>query len=142
MMEDGFEGLDFYRESLTLVKAAYQLAGQLPELEKYGLASQLRRASASVPLNIAEGYGRYRYLDRLRFLYIARGSLQETLSGFIVAHAVGYIDSSQLTWARDLKSQIERKLNEYCRFVRQQAQGQTEYGDNHIREDEIIYETE
>jgi four helix bundle protein len=142
MLEDGFEGLDFYRESLTLVKAAYQLAGQLPEHEKYGLASQLRRAAASVPLNIAEGYGRYHYLDRLRFLYIARGSLQETLSAFVVAQAVGYIDSSQLAWARDLKSQIERKLNGYCRFVRQQAQGQTEYGDNHIREDEIIYETE
>jgi four helix bundle protein len=141
-MEGGFEGLDFYQDSLTLVKAAYQLAGKLPDYEKFGLASQLRRAASSVPLNIAEGYGRYHYLDRLRLLYLARGSLQETLSAFVVAHSVGYIDAEQLKWTHELKTQIERNLNGYCRFVRQQAQGQTEYGDNYIREDEISYAVE
>ncbi|NIV36007.1 MAG: four helix bundle protein, partial [Anaerolineae bacterium] len=48
---------------------------QLPQTERYDLAPQMHRSSKSVMANIAEGYGRYHYLDRLRFFYIARGSL-------------------------------------------------------------------
>ena len=78
--ERGFETLEFYQDSLKLIKASYKLAGDLPNYERYNLSDQLRRAACSISLNIAEGYGRYHYLERLRFLYIARGSLSETLS--------------------------------------------------------------
>ena len=84
--ERSFESLKFYQDSLKLLKASYKLAGDLPNYERYNLSDQLRQASCSILLNITEGYGRYHYLDRLRFLYIARGSLSETLSGFIIAH--------------------------------------------------------
>lgn len=140
--QDGFEGLDFYQDSLKLVKAAYQLADSLPEYERYNLSDQLRRAAVSVPLNIAEGYGRYHYLDRLRFLYIARGSLNETLSAFVIAQSVGHIDGQQLVWARTCKDQIERNLNGYCNFIRRQAQGQSEFGGKIIKEKPIAYDSE
>ena len=54
-----FESLKFYQDSLKLLKASYKLAGDLPNYERYNLSDQLRRASCSILLNIAEGYGRY-----------------------------------------------------------------------------------
>ncbi len=127
-----FESLNFYQDSLKLLKASYQLAENLPNHERYNLSDQLRRASSSILLNIAEGYGRYHYLDRLRFLYIARGSLSETLSAFIIAQNLGYCNESQLNWSRQLKQQIEINLNGYCRFIRKQKQGGSEYGNQYL----------
>ena len=130
--ERGFESLDFYQDSLTLLKASYKLAGDLPNYERYNLSEQLRRASSSILLNIAEGYGRYHYLERLRFLYIARGSLAETLSAFIMAETLGYCTKAQLDWSRELKQKIEKNLNGYCRFLRKQQQGGQEYGNQYL----------
>ncbi|TFI56262.1 four helix bundle protein [Mastigocladus laminosus UU774] len=128
MGDRGFESLDFYQDGLKLLKAAYRLAHSLPDYERYNLSEQLRRAACSVLLNIAEGYGRYHYLDRLRFLYIARGSLAETKSAFIVAESLGYCNCEQLNWVTQLKNQIDKGLNGYCRFIRSQQQGKQEYG--------------
>jgi four helix bundle protein len=130
--ERSFESLNFYQDSLKLLKASYRLAGDLPNYERYNLTDQLRRASCSILLNTAEGYGRYHYLDRLRFLYIARGSLSETLSGFIIAQNLGYCDEFQLDWSRQLKQKIEKNLNGYCRFIRKQKQGGREYGNQYL----------
>ncbi len=133
VVERGFETLDFYQDSLTLLKASYRLAESLPSFERYNLSDQLHRSSCSIGLNIAEGYGRYHYLDRLRFLYIARGSLSETLSGFVIAQTLGYCNESQLNWSRDLKIRIEKNLNGYCRFIKKQKQGGKEYGQQYIK---------
>lgn len=70
----GFKDLDAYKLALKVLKAAYRVSRSLPVEEKYNLADQMRRAAVSVTLNIAEGYGRYHYLDSLRFYYIVRGS--------------------------------------------------------------------
>ncbi len=131
--ERDFESLDFYQDSLKLLKASYKLAGDLPNYERYNLSDQLRRASCSILLNVAEGYGRYHYLDRLRFLYIARGSLSETLSAFIIAETLGYCNDLQLNWSRELKIKIERNLNGYCRFIRKRKQGGSEYGNQYLK---------
>ena len=132
-VERGFESLDFYQDSKIILKASYKLAESLPSFERYNLSDQLRRASSSILLNIGEGYGRYHYLDRLRFLYIARGSLSETLSAFVIAQTLGYCNSSQLNWSRELKIRIEKNLNGYCRFIKKQKQGGAEYGQQYIK---------
>ena len=72
-----FEDLRVWNASMDLAAAVYELAATLPAEERYGLASQIRRASVSVPSNIAEGWGRGSRSDYLRFLRIARGSLYE-----------------------------------------------------------------
>ena len=129
--ERGFESLKFYQDSLKLLKASYKLAGGLPNYERYNLSDPLRRASCSILLNIAEGYGRSHYLERLRFLYIARGSLAETLSAFIIAQNLDYCNQAQLNWSREIKEKIEQNLNGYCRFIKKQKQGVKEYGNQY-----------
>ena len=63
----GFEDLECYQLALQVMQEAYRVAKRLPPEEKYNLVDQMRRAAVSVVLNIAEGYGRYHYLDSLRF---------------------------------------------------------------------------
>ena len=135
LAEKGFGGLACYQHALRLFDAAYRLSTCLPAHERYCLADQLRRAALSVLLNIAEGYGRYHYLDKLRFFYFARGSLCETLSGFIAAHQAGYIEEDQLVWARITEAEAEKSLNGYIGFVRKQQQGSFEYGNKWLHED-------
>ncbi len=136
-----FEELRFYQAAMRLLKAAYNLADRLPKREKYNLASQLRRAALSIVLNIAEGYGRYHFLDKLRFFYYARGSLYETLSGFIAAHAIGYVDDEQLAWVRQTTDETGASLNAYINYIRDQKQGAQTFGEKHIQEPAIAYET-
>ncbi len=126
--ERGFEDLECYQLALQVLREAYRVAGLLPPEERYNLADQLRRSAVSVVLNIAEGYGRYHYLDSLRFYYVARGSLEETLSGFIACQELGYT-SDELPRQRELCHRALRSLNGYIRYVRRQQQGRQEYGD-------------
>ena len=140
MAEQGFENLEFYQDSLKFVKAAYRFASELPDCERYNLADQLRRAACSVTLNIAEGYGRYHYLERLRFMYIARGSLAETYSAFLIAKTVGYCSDEQIQWIGALRERIEKQLNGYCRFIRSQQQGGSVYGTKYIAEENELYD--
>ena len=136
----GFEDLDCYELALQVVREAYGLARRLPDYEKYDLARQLRRAASSVTLNIAEGYGRYHYLDSLRFFYIARGSLSETLSGFITCQVVGYISQADLDRQRELAHRALQALSGYIRYVRKQQQGQELFGNRLLHETEVKYE--
>ena len=66
-----------WQASMQLLVEAYRVAAQLPDIERYGLASQLRRSAVSIPANIAEGFGRSARGDYLRHLSIASGSLRE-----------------------------------------------------------------
>ena len=135
----GFEDLECYQLALQVLKEAYRVVKRLPPEERYNLAHQMRKAAVSVALNISEGYGRYHYLDSLRFYYIARGSLNETLSGFVICDEVGYT-SGELPDQRDLCHSALRTLNGYIRYIRKQRQGRQEYGDKLVvREEGPVY---
>lgn len=132
-----FENLACYKHAQKLFDAAYRLANDLPDYEKFNMAAQLRRAALSILLNTAEGYGRYHYLDKLRFFYFARGSLCETLSIFVSANQVGYIDEEQLQWVREVEMHAEKSLNGYIRFIRKQKQGTNEYGTKYVHNENV-----
>src|SRR5213080_2282630 len=72
-----FEDLEVYQVAREFRKKMYAVTRQLPDFEKFDLASQIRRAAVSLTNNIAEGHGRYHFADQVRFLLGARGSLQE-----------------------------------------------------------------
>jgi four helix bundle protein len=134
----GFEDLDCHQLALGVLKEAYALAERLPTSERYNLADQMRRSAVSVTLNIAEGYGRYHYLDSLRFFYCARGSLTETLSAFVSCAAVGYIEDAELERLRQQTHTALRSLNGYIRYLRKQQRGHAEFG-NQLHDDRPVF---
>jgi len=85
--------LEVWTKSIELSVAIYQLTRSFPVEERFGLASQLRRASVSVPSNIAEGAGRGSRGEFLRFIAIARGSLAELQTQLEIARRCGLCDS-------------------------------------------------
>ncbi|MCP8899607.1 four helix bundle protein [Gilvimarinus xylanilyticus] len=76
-MERKYQQLKVWQESMLLAEMVYKALLNLPASERFGLADQLRRASVSIPSNIAEGAGRGSDREFVRFLQIAKGSLQE-----------------------------------------------------------------
>src|ERR1039458_9579709 len=71
-----FEDLEVYRVAREFRKAMYAVTRKLPAHEKFELASQIRRAAVSLTNNIAEGHGRYHFLDQIKFQLQTRGSLR------------------------------------------------------------------
>ncbi len=135
----GFEDLECYQLAMKVLQEGYRIVSYLPPEEKYNLADQLRRAVTSAVLNIAEGYGRYHYLDSLRFYYMARGSIMETLSAFIVCDNQQYT-KGDIPRQRELCHSALRSLNGYIRYVRGQQQGKQEYGERTVREEQASYD--
>jgi four helix bundle protein len=128
----GFEDLKAWQLARRLMIECHQVADALPAKERYDLASQMRSSSKSVMSNIAEGYGRYHYLDSLRFYYIARGSLDETINHIITAHDLRYITEARFQELYELGREAERALNGYINYVRRQKAGSETYGDKYI----------
>ena len=77
-MGKGFEDLEIYQRSLALGDRIYQLVSGWDWFAKETVGKQIVRAIDSVAANISEGFGRYHYNDRVRFIYFSRGSLYET----------------------------------------------------------------
>lgn len=138
----GFEDLECYKLALDVMVNAYFVASALPLEEKFDLALQVRRVSKSISANIAEGYGRYHYLDSLKFYSNARGSLNETLSHFINGRLLGYIEQDYFEKVYDLVRQAERSLNGYMSYVRRQRQGEETSRPSMTREEVVTYQTD
>ena len=86
-----FTELRVWQRSHTLTLEIYKLTEGFPRHEKFGLVSQIRRAAASVPTNIAEGSKRQSHQDFARFLNIAEGSLAETEYLLMLGRDLGYV---------------------------------------------------
>lgn len=89
-----FENLDVWREAIALCDEVYFATRRFPDDERFGLTSQIRRASVSIAANIAEGRSRSTDRDFQRFLEIATGSLMETVSHLIIAHRQKMLDDN------------------------------------------------
>lgn len=87
------EQLEAWKVSMQLVKSVYQLTGDFPDEERYGLAQQMRRAAVSIPSNLAEGAGRNGDKEFLYFIGIARGSLAELDTQLQLALMLGFLNS-------------------------------------------------
>ena len=90
-----FENLEVWQIGRDLVTKVYTLTASLPQSEAFGLIAQIKRAALSVPANIAEGFGRYHYMDKARFYLNARGSLYELKSHLLIARDLRYLKRSQ-----------------------------------------------
>ena len=135
MSIEGLEKLKVWQKAREYALAVYRTALKcLPVEEKYGLDPQLRRAASSIPANIAEGYGRYYYQDMIRFCYIARGSLEETVSHLTLAHDLNYLSPSVYRPLMAQASELTRLINGYIAYLKQSKQGEHEPGSTSVHE--------
>jgi four helix bundle protein len=110
-----FEDLIVWQKAHRLVLSVYDLSGKFPGPERYGLTSQLRRSMVSVPANIAEGFKKRGRADKVRYMNIAQGSLEESRYYLILAQDLGYGDTRGLLCSID---EVGRILNSYASAIK------------------------
>ena len=120
-----FEDLDVYRAAREFRKSMYCVQKRLPAFEKFELGSQIRRAAVSLTNNIAEGHGRYHYLDQVRFTVQARGSLQELIDDLNVCVDEEYLTTQEVGVLKKKAWQVYQLLNGYIRFLRSRHQDES-----------------
>ena len=113
--------IDAWRLADDLTVAVYQQTRSFPKEEVYGITSQLRRASYSIPANIVEGASRESKKDYLHFLYIARGSLSETQYFIHLARRLGYLASADADVLREQTKMAFACLHGLIRAVEKEA---------------------
>ena len=113
-----FEDLGVYKKSRQFRKAMYGVTRRLPDFEKYETASQIRRAAVSLTNNIAEGHGRFHYLEQLKFLFQARGSLQELMDDLNVCEDESYLPVPEVNALKEQAKAVQRLISGYARYLR------------------------
>jgi four helix bundle protein len=109
-MSSSFQDLRVWQQAMSLAAAAYAASNTFPKHELYGLVSQIRRASISVPSNIAEGKGHRSDREFLHFLYHARGSLFELETQILLAQQLQYITDEKTNELVGLVTLVARSL--------------------------------
>ena len=115
-----FEDLKVYQVAREFRKSMYHIAGQLPDTEKFGLASQTRRAAVSLTNNIAEGHGRYHYLDQIKFILQSRGSLEELIDDLNVCADEEYLAIEEIGRLKEQGWRVRQLIDGYIRYLREQ----------------------
>lgn len=110
-MNRSYRDLQVWAKAMGLVQKCYEAARTFPRVEEFGLATQLRRASVSIPSNIAEGQGRIHRKEFLQHLSIAYGSLMEVETHLQIGHRLGYLTTEALEGLMDASAEIGRMLN-------------------------------
>ena len=113
-----FKNLQVWEKSHDLTLRIYELTSHFPREEIYGLTSQIRRACASVPTNIAEGCGRESPADFARFLQIAMGSASETEYLILLARDLKYINANQYVALTDAIVRVKKMLTSLLKSLR------------------------
>ena len=116
-----FEDLEVYQVARNFRKMMYEIARRLPDIEKFGLASQIRRAPLSLTNNIAEGHGRYHYLDQIKFTLQSRGSLEELIDDLNACEDEQYLLGQEIGSLKEDGWRVRQLLDGYIRYLRQQS---------------------
>ncbi|SRR6266566_1811040 len=113
-----FEDLEVYKAAREFRKKMYGVARRLPDFEKFGLASQIRRAAVSLTNNMAEGHGRYHFADQVRFFLGSLGSLQELVDDINVCNDEKYLEGDEITELKGEAWRVLGLINGYLRYLR------------------------
>ncbi len=113
-----FRELKVWEKGHRLTLRVYEATGRFPRQEMYGLASQLRRCSASIPANIAEGCGRSGDAELNRFMLISMGSASELEYHLLLARDLSYLDSKQHRDLSQRTQEVKRMLSTFITKLR------------------------
>ncbi|HCR70775.1 MAG TPA: diversity-generating retroelement protein bAvd family protein [Anaerolineae bacterium] len=114
-----FRQLKVWEKSHQLALAVYKVTKSFPKEELYGLTTQIRRASMSIPTNIAEGCGRNTDADFARFLQIAMGSASETEYQLILAYDLEFLSKESYDELHSNVEEVKRMLASFLKTLRE-----------------------
>ncbi len=117
-----FEDLEVWQKAVDFSKRVINVAERIGKEKKhFRLLEQLEAAAASVPLNIAEGKGRYHKKEFIQFLYISRGSLYETITLLHIFQKLEWIETEQLESLKQCSMEISRMISSLIRAIKDSA---------------------
>jgi len=117
----GFEKLEVWKKAKEFTKNIYRITNSFPDSERFGLSSQLRRASVSTCSNIAEGTTRNSFKDQAHFSTISFGSAVEVLNQLIISFELGFISDLEYSNLRQTLESITNKINSLKNYQLRQA---------------------
>ncbi len=117
MDEFYYRKLDVYKSAKILSHEVCQLTKTYPADERFALCDQLRRAVMSIPINIAEGFGRFSSKEKAHFLQIAFGSLSEVMCELEISLDENYINTTQFTQMESLIISVKKQLSNLHKSV-------------------------
>ncbi len=109
-----FEDVVVWQKAHQFTLGVYRLTQSFPKTEIYGLSSQFRRAAVSIPANFAEGFRKRGKADKVRFMNIAQGSLEECRYYLILTHDLGY---GEVTALNSLLEEVSKLLEAYSHAI-------------------------
>jgi four helix bundle protein len=118
-----FEDLKVYKVAREFRISMYRVAKRLPDFEKFGLASQVRRAAVSLTNNLAEGHGRFHFLDQIKFTLISRGTLEELIDDLNICTDENYLPAPEIAALKTSAWHVLKLINGYLRYLRDCKQG-------------------
>ena|SRR3989338_3650734 len=119
-MIKSFTDLEIWQLAKEIIIKVYKLLLTFPKDEKYGLVAQCKDSVISIAANIAEGFGRFHYKDKIKFYYNSRGSLEETTSHLLLSESLGFITLKNQKLYQEILQDLDRlavKLNNFIRSV-------------------------
>ena len=117
MASISFKDILAWQKAHEFVIKVYKTTKTFPEWERYGLCSQFQRAAVSIPANIAEGYKRLGTADKLHFMNIAQGSLEECRYYILLTKDIGYINQHTHDVLNADIEEVSKLLNGYCKGI-------------------------
>ena len=118
-----FKEMDVWRVAMHIARLTYQETRKLPDDERFGLVSQMRRTAVSMASNIAEGYGRGSPKENHRFVRISRGSLNETRHWLRRAYNRELLRPAQISRLKLMLDELGPRLNAYLDFIDRSCAG-------------------
>jgi four helix bundle protein len=121
-MASGIENLKIYQMAERIEIFLHKFTIKFPADEKYRMIDQIRRASNAITSNIAEGYGRYTFKEKMRYMYIARGESFELKQLMIRSQKKEYIKKESLEFIDNKITELIKGINGYIKFLRTKAE--------------------
>jgi len=115
-----FYDLDAWKKTHKFALDIYRITKGFPKEELYGITSQLRRAASSITANIAEGFSRYHYNDKIRFYHNARGSVSETQNFILLAKDLSLLIEKDFKYLFSLSEEVSKLINGLIRSIENQ----------------------
>lgn len=120
-MIQSFKDLIVWQKAMEMASMTYSLTTNLPKEESFSLTNQMRRAAVSIPSNIAEGYGRNSAKEYLQFLAIAKASLCELETQFLLCVRINYMTEQEIQPILDLLTEIGKMLMSIMKKIKTTA---------------------